>query len=89
MICPSKEVSMVKSLFIDDLSQNVVFAGDQATVTLSGVEMQNVSIGNVLCDPQYPVQVATKFQARIVVFNMKVPMTKGFSVRLFVRKEDF
>jgi elongation factor 1 alpha-like protein len=80
MVCPSRELSNVKSLFIEDLSQTVVFAGDQATVTLSGIEMQNVSIGNVLCDPQNPVQVSSKFQARIVVFNLTVPITKGFSV---------
>ncbi|KAJ3634938.1 hypothetical protein MTP99_007879 [Tenebrio molitor] len=82
MVCPSRELSNVKSLFIEDLSQTVVFAGDQATVTLSGIEMQNVSIGNVLCDPQNPVQVSSKFQARIVVFNLTVPITKGFSVIL-------
>ncbi|EFA00945.2 Elongation factor 1-alpha 2-like Protein [Tribolium castaneum] len=82
MVCPSRELSMVKSLYIEDLSQTVVFAGDQATVTLSGIEMQNVSIGNVLCDPQNPVQVSAKFQARIVVFNLTIPITKGFSVIL-------
>lgn len=80
MVCPSREMSVAKSLFIEDLSQNVVFAGDQATVTLSGIEMHNVSIGNILCDPQNTVPVATKFQARIVVFNLTVPITKGFPV---------
>ncbi|XP_044253976.1 HBS1-like protein [Tribolium madens] len=82
MVCPNRELSVVKSLYIEDLSQTVVFAGDQATVTLSGIEMQNVSIGNVLCDPQNPVQVSSKFQARIVVFNLTIPITKGFSVIL-------
>lgn len=80
MVCPRRELSVVKSLFIEDLSQNVVFAGDQATVTLSGIEMQNVTIGNVLCDPQNSVPIASKFQARIVVFNLTVPITKGFPV---------
>ncbi|XP_056630715.1 protein HBS1 [Diorhabda sublineata] len=82
LICPNREVALVKSLSIEEVSKTVVFAGDQVTVTLSGIEMQNVSVGNILCDPLNPVQVASKFQARIVVFNVTVPITKGFSVVL-------
>ncbi|XP_045465196.1 HBS1-like protein isoform X1 [Harmonia axyridis] len=82
LVCPNKETASVKSLSIDEVSQNVVFAGDQATVTLSGIDMQNVSVGNILCDPQNPVQVASKFETRIVVFNLTVPITKGCNVVL-------
>ncbi|KAJ8981286.1 hypothetical protein NQ317_004022 [Molorchus minor] len=82
LLCPNRESAIVKSLAIEDVSKTIVFAGDQATVTLSGIEMQNVSVGNILCDPQYPVSVASKFQARIVVFNVTVPITKGFPVVL-------
>lgn len=59
---------------------NHSFLGDQATITLSGIEIQNVSVGNILCDPQNPIPVASKFEARIVVFNIAVPITKGYSV---------
>ncbi|XP_028133822.2 protein HBS1 isoform X2 [Diabrotica virgifera virgifera] len=82
LVCPNREAAVVKSLAIEEASKTVVFAGDQVTVALSGVEMQNVFIGNILCDPQSPVQVASKFLARIVVFNVTVPITKGFSVVL-------
>lgn len=77
LVCPNRELATVKSLSVDEVSKNVTFAGDQVTVTLSGIEMQNVSVGNILCDPQKPVQVSSKFQARIVVFNVTVPITKG------------
>ncbi|KAF2895790.1 hypothetical protein ILUMI_10392 [Ignelater luminosus] len=80
LVCPSKELATVKALAIEEVSQQIAFAGDQVSVTLSGIEMQNVSIGYILCDPQNPVQVASKFQARIVVFNVTVPITKGFPV---------
>ncbi|XP_019867339.1 protein HBS1 [Aethina tumida] len=82
LVCPNREPAVVKSLAIEEASQTVVFAGDQATVSLSGIEMQNVSVGNILCDPQRPVPVAARFEARIVVFNVQVPITKGFSVVL-------
>lgn len=77
LVCPNRELATAKSLSIDEVNQSVVFAGDQVTVTLSGIEMQNVSVGNILCDPQKPVRVASKFQARIVVFNVTVPITRG------------
>lgn len=73
-------MATVKAVAIEDTPQQVVFAGDQVVVTLSGIEMQNVGVGYILCDPQVPVPIATKFQARIVVFNVTVPLTKGFPV---------
>lgn len=80
LVCPTRESATVKALAIEDSSQQVVFAGDQASVTLTGIDMQNVAVGYILCDPQYPVPSASKFQARIVVFNVKVPITKGYPV---------
>nr|CAH7757422.1 unnamed protein product [Callosobruchus chinensis] len=77
LVCPNREYATIKSLSIDDVPKSVAFAGDQVTAALSGIEMQNVSVGNILCDPQNPVQVAQKFEARIVVFNVTVPITKG------------
>jgi GTPase len=67
-------------LNIDDVSVQVAFAGDQVSATLSGIDMQNVSVGYILCDPAQPIPVTSHFEARIVVFNIKLPITKGYSV---------
>lgn len=80
LVCPTKEMAEVRSISINDMSSNVAFAGDQVSVTLSGVDMQNVSVGFILSDPMQQVPVTTRFEARIVVFNVKVPITKGFPV---------
>ncbi|CAH0722858.1 unnamed protein product, partial [Brenthis ino] len=80
LVCPTKEIAEVRSLSINDLVSNVAFAGDQVSVTLSGVEMQNVSTGYILSDPIQQVPVTSRFEARLVVFNVKVPITKGFPV---------
>ncbi|XP_017784891.1 PREDICTED: HBS1-like protein isoform X2 [Nicrophorus vespilloides] len=82
LLCPSREIATVKSITLEDVPYPVVYAGDQPTVTLSGVEMENVSVGYIMCDIQSPVQVASKFQCRIVVFNVKVPITKGYPIVL-------
>lgn len=65
---------------IDDVAVQVAFAGDQVSATLSGIDMQNVSVGYILCDPMQPIPVTSHFEARIVVFNVKLPITKGYSV---------
>ncbi len=38
------------------------------------------SVGSILCSIQIPVKVATKFEARIIVFNIDIPITVGFPV---------
>uniref|UniRef100_A0A1A9W551 Tr-type G domain-containing protein n=1 Tax=Glossina brevipalpis TaxID=37001 RepID=A0A1A9W551_9MUSC len=78
----SREQAHVKSLLIDELPQNTVFAGDQVSVTLSGIDMNNVTVGSFIYDPQHPMPITTRFQARILVFNIKVPITKGHPVLL-------
>ena len=40
------------------------------------------SIGSVLCDPEKPVKVCTRFRARVIVFSPEYPITPGFPVVL-------
>ncbi|XP_028164421.1 protein HBS1 [Ostrinia nubilalis] len=80
LVCPMKEMAEVRGISINEMSSNVAFAGDQVSVTLSGVDMQNISVGFILSDPIQPVPVTSRFEARLVVFNVKVPITKGYPV---------
>lgn len=80
LVCPIKEMAEVRNLSINDMPCNVAFAGDQTSVTLSGIDIQNVSVGFILSDPYQQVPITSRFEARIVVFNVKVPITKGFPV---------
>lgn len=80
LVCPTKEMAEVRILSINDMPSNVAFAGDQVSVTLSGIDMQNVLVGFILSDPVQQVPVSTRFEARLVVFNVKVPITKGYPV---------
>lgn len=82
LICPTREQAIVKAIALDEMPSQMVYAGDQVSVTLSGVEMQNVAVGYILCDPIRPVPIASKFEARIVIFNVTIPITRGFSVVL-------
>lgn len=38
-------------------------------------------VGSAICDPQNPIKSAMRIRARIVIFNLELPITKGFTVR--------
>lgn len=82
IVYPSKEQCVIKNIAIDELPVQSAFAGDQVSITLTGADPSNVSVGFILCDTLNPVPLATKIKARIIVFNVKAPITIGFPVLL-------
>lgn len=42
--------------------------------------LMSCSVGCVCCDPKEPIKVCTRFRARILLFNIEVPVTQGFPV---------
>ncbi|CAD7003148.1 unnamed protein product [Ceratitis capitata] len=82
LVGASREQAQAKGIQIDEIPQTNSFAGDQVSVTLAGVDMSTVSVGCIICDPQNPIPVTTRFQARILVFNVTVPITIGYPVLL-------
>eukprot|EP00092_Neocalanus_flemingeri_P029016 GFUD01031501.1.p1 GENE.GFUD01031501.1~~GFUD01031501.1.p1 ORF type:complete len:732 (+),score=222.72 GFUD01031501.1:75-2270(+) len=82
LISPLNEVCTVKSVLVEQVDSLTGFAGDHVVLTLVGPDQASVMAGMVLCDPSQPVPVATRFQARVVVFNIEVPITKGYPVVL-------
>lgn len=67
---------------VDDAYVSHAFAGDQAALTLLGIDQQNIAIGDIVCNPQYPVPVTSRFEAHVVIFAIKVPITIGVPVVL-------
>uniref|UniRef100_A0A182T860 Tr-type G domain-containing protein n=1 Tax=Anopheles maculatus TaxID=74869 RepID=A0A182T860_9DIPT len=82
LVCPSKEQAVVKNITIDELPQQTAFAGDQVSLTLANIDINTISVGYILSDIYHPVPLATRILARIVVFNIKVPITRGYPVLL-------
>ena len=52
------------------------------TLGITGPDQNSLASGMVLCDPSQPIPVSAKFKARVVVFNIDVPITKGRVVTL-------
>ncbi|MCL4141613.1 UNVERIFIED_CONTAM: hypothetical protein GTU68_052050 [Idotea baltica] len=77
MLMPQTEVLAVKSVQVENGAPGHAFAGDHVTLNVSGVDPNVLHVGDFLCDPQDPIPQATRIQARIVVFNITVPIIKG------------
>lgn len=75
LLCPLNEIGTVKSV-----DCGTGFAGDHVTLALAGPDQANVTGGMVICDPTSPIPVTSRFLARIVIFNIEVPITKGYPV---------
>jgi elongation factor 1 alpha-like protein len=69
-----------KAIEIQDASVPWAAAGSNATLYLTAIDSVNLNIGSVLCPPGDLVPLATHFTARIIVFDIQVPITAGASV---------
>uniref|UniRef100_T2M2X7 HBS1-like protein n=1 Tax=Hydra vulgaris TaxID=6087 RepID=T2M2X7_HYDVU len=80
MLMPAADAGMIKGLSTRDEPVNFVAAGDHVTASIHGVDMTHVNVGSIICDFENPIKVSTRIVARIVVFNISIPITKGFMV---------
>ncbi|KAI9554905.1 hypothetical protein GHT06_020183 [Daphnia sinensis] len=80
LIMPLNEIIQIKNIAINEVSKGSCFAGDQVVLTVSGADLSDVSLGSVLCDPSQPIKVTSRIEARIVIFNIDIPITKGYPV---------
>ncbi|CAF4991604.1 unnamed protein product [Rotaria sp. Silwood1] len=77
LLRPSNDQVTVKTIQIENINVSSAFAGDNVTLNIQGVDPTHLFIGNVICDPEYPIPCATIIQARIIIFNILVPILPG------------
>ncbi|KAF8570694.1 hypothetical protein P879_03635 [Paragonimus westermani] len=66
--------------FLDQVVK-FAFAGDQVALILTGVDpFQSLAPGDLLTDPDNPVSLASRIQAKILVFSVPQPITRGYPV---------
>ena len=65
---------------IDNGISGSAFAGDPVLLSVQGVDPTIIHTGDFICDPSYPIPQVTRIQARIVVFDIQVPLIKGSQV---------
>ncbi|KAI4801517.1 hypothetical protein KUCAC02_019412 [Chaenocephalus aceratus] len=79
---PPNETCTVKGITLHDEPLDWAAAGDHVSLTVTGMDIIKIKVGYVFCDPKEPVRVCTRFRARILLFNIEVPITQGFPVLL-------
>ncbi|XP_035394893.1 HBS1-like protein isoform X1 [Cygnus atratus] len=79
---PPNETCTAKGITLHDEPVDWAAAGDHVSLTLTGMDIIKINVGCVFCDPKEPIKVCTRFRARILIFNIEVPITKGFPVLL-------
>ncbi|XP_024525914.1 HBS1-like protein isoform X2 [Selaginella moellendorffii] len=80
MVMPSREVGVVKNLEQDGKALQTARAGDGVDIGLQGVDAGVIVPGGVLCHPDYPVPIATRFELRILTLKLAFPMLPGAQV---------
>ncbi|XP_021245613.1 HBS1-like protein isoform X4 [Numida meleagris] len=82
LVMPPNETCTAKGITLHDEPVDWAAAGDHVSLTLTGMDIIKINVGCVFCDPKEPVKVCTRFRARILIFNIEIPVTKGFPVLL-------
>ncbi|KAI0047266.1 hypothetical protein FA95DRAFT_1606178 [Auriscalpium vulgare] len=84
-ILPGDETAVVKSIESESEAEPLPWAaaGSNVTLYLIAVDPIHLSIGSVLCSPSNLIPLASVFTARIIVFDIEVPILAGTSVELF------
>ncbi|XP_007952234.2 HBS1-like protein [Orycteropus afer afer] len=79
---PPNETCTAKGITLHDEPVDWAAAGDHVSLTLVGMDIIKINVGCIFCGPKDPIKACTRFRARILIFNIEIPVTKGFPVLL-------
>jgi elongation factor 1 alpha-like protein len=77
---PSGEIASIKAIEQEGKPLTVAMAGDGVDIGLTGVEAGMLSPGGVLCHPDFPIPVASRFQVRVLTLGITIPILPGSQV---------
>lgn len=79
-----KEIFLTSSLGIEAETDSLPWAaaGSSVTLYLTAIDSVHLNIGSVLCPPSDTIPLVHSFSARIIVFDIQVPITSGASVSI-------
>ncbi|KAK9322498.1 hypothetical protein V1517DRAFT_260299 [Lipomyces orientalis] len=80
---PSNETAAVKSIAIADQPNDWAVAGDNVQIALSNIDIVHLRAGDILCATANPVRCAKTFSARIIAFQLRIPLIKGSNVLIY------
>ncbi|KAI9512735.1 EF Tu GTP binding domain-containing protein [Russula earlei] len=87
-VLPGDETAVVKAIETETDRVQWAAAGSNVTLYLTAIDPIHLDVGRVLCPPTDPVRLASVFTARIIVFDIQVPILAGTSIELFHHSRD-
>jgi peptide chain release factor subunit 3 len=85
VVMPKRVTAKVGSILINETSVETASTGDNIMMTVTGAESEDIVIGDVVCDLEHPISIATTMTAQIKI--LKLPetqplLTAGYSAIL-------
>lgn len=74
---PINEIGTIKSISIADKQSSWAAAGDQVSISLVGLDVVQLHLGSIICNPEHPVPISDSFEASIQTFDLTIPVTIG------------
>ncbi|KAI0736114.1 EF Tu GTP binding domain-containing protein [Fomitopsis betulina] len=87
-ILPGDGSAVVKSIVSGDKNLPWAIDGANVIVFLTSVDPAQLGIGSVLCRPNDLVPLSSSFTARVIIFDIDIPITVGASVELYHHSHD-
>ncbi|KIM45903.1 hypothetical protein M413DRAFT_296917 [Hebeloma cylindrosporum] len=87
-VLPGDETAVVKSIEFEEGFVPWAASGSNVVLNLTSIDPVNLSVGSILCPQTDLVPLATTFTAKIIVFDIAVPIMAGSSVELFHHSRD-
>lgn len=77
LVMPSRDLATVRAIERDSTPCTVARAGDNVAVSLQGIDGSCVIPGGVLCHPEFPVNIASRLELKILVLEIITPILLG------------
>ncbi|KAJ3270918.1 HBS1-like protein [Terramyces sp. JEL0728] len=77
---PINEYGTIKHIMVGEEDANWAVAGDRVSISLTNLEVIQFHLGSVICDPVTPVPIVESFRARILTFDLDIPITIGVPI---------
>ncbi|GME56190.1 HR1 repeat rho-binding protein [Neofusicoccum parvum] len=85
LMMPNREPVDISALYGETEDEiSAATCGDQVRLRLRGIEEEDILPGFVLCSPKRPVHCVQKFEAQIVLLELKSILSAGFNCVLHV-----
>lgn len=83
LFAPSNQAGVVESVVVNNSKVPVGIAGDNVTLKIKDVKLEDIQIGDVISIVSYEIPSVSKFESRLVLFDLKRPLLLGTQFVLF------